>query len=110
MTAQRRPARSASTPSKHRQRSLTALGHHRHLAFVDPVGDRPGPDPEHEHRQELAEQRDAHIGGLAGQPIHEERDRGHLDPRADVAEAEAEEEQSCVAMLQRAEHLRLSHR
>ena len=106
-----RPASdSASTPEKHRQRSLTALGHHRHLALVDPVGDRPGPDPEHEHRQELAEQRDAHVGGLAGQPIHQERDRSHLDPRADVAEAEPEEEQPCVAMLQRAEHLRLSHR
>jgi hypothetical protein len=70
------------------------------ILLVNPIRDRAGPDAEDEHRQELAEQGGADVGGLAGALVHQQRDGCHLDPGPDVAEAQTKEEQPSVSMLQ----------
>ena len=85
------------------------LGDDGHRPLVDPVGHPACPHAQQQHRQELAEQRDADIGGLAGQPVDQDRHRGQLHPGADVADQQSDEEQPGIAVAQRAEHLRAGH-
>ena len=81
-----------------------------HRAVVATVGHCPRPHAEQEHRQELAEQGDAHVGSTASELIHQQRHGRHLYPGADVADKKTDEEQTRVAMSQRAEHRCAGHR
>ena len=54
------------------QRRLATLGQHGHLSLVDPIRYGAGPDTEHQHRQELTEQRQPDVGRLAGEAVHQQ--------------------------------------
>ena len=70
------------------------LGQDGERALVASVGDRPGPRPQQQHRQELQGQGDAEVGGPPGEPVDEQRHRGELQPRPDVRDEHAGEEQA----------------
>ena len=90
-------------------RRLETLGDDGHPPLVSPIGDGARPTPQEEHRQELAEEADTGVGGVAGELVDDERHRRHLHPGADIAHQQPDEEQPRIAMPQRAEHRRGTH-
>ena len=92
-----------SEGESHRLEGEEALRDEHDSASIDPVGEGPGPGSEHQQRPELQGGEHSDRRGRSGESVDDDRERGVLDPRPELRDEQASEEEARVSVPERAE-------
>ena len=87
-----------SEGESHRLEGEEALRDEYDSASIDPVGEGPGPGSEHQQRPELQGGEHSDRRGRSGESVDDDRERGVLDPRPDLRDEQASEEEARVSV------------